>query len=89
MLMPRLGELEVLSRMRQESSLTQIPVIVLTGSTEESCELQMMEMGAEDYIRKPLDPARFLSRVKAVMRRRGKAVPSAEYQLRAAMADKL
>ncbi len=80
MRMPRLSGLEVLSRMREVPQLAQIPVIVLTGSTEESTEIQMMEMGAEDYLRKPIDPARFMSRVRAVLRRRGKVIPPLEYQ---------
>jgi type IV pilus assembly protein PilB len=82
MRMPRLGGVEVLSRMRKSSNLSQIPVIVLTGNTEESTEIQMMEMGAEDYLRKPLDSARFMSRVKAVMRRRGKLIQPTDPLLR-------
>jgi CheY-like chemotaxis protein len=75
MRMPRLEGPEVLSRLRQLPTVSQIPVIVLTGSIEESGEIRMMELGAEDYIRKPLDPARFMSRVRSVMRRRGRLVP--------------
>jgi DNA-binding response OmpR family regulator len=62
-------------------NFAEIPVIVLTGSTEENSEIRMMELGAEDYIRKPLDPARFMSRVKAVFRRRGQSIPTTENQV--------
>jgi hypothetical protein len=37
----------------------------------EEMEAQLMEEGADDYIRKPLEPARFVARVKAALRRAG------------------
>lgn len=69
--MPRLGGLEVLQRLRGTVVTATLPVIVLTGSTTEASELEAMELGADDYVRKPVDPARFLARVKAVLRRAG------------------
>ena len=45
--------------------------MVLTGSGTEDMEAQLMEEGADDYIRKPLEPARFVARVKAALRRAG------------------
>jgi CheY-like chemotaxis protein len=34
-------------------------------------EVEAMDAGADDYIRKPLEPARFVARVKAALRRAG------------------
>ncbi len=48
-----------------------LPVIVLTGTTDPDAELTLMEEGADDYIRKPFDPRRFMIRVKAALRRVG------------------
>jgi type II secretory ATPase GspE/PulE/Tfp pilus assembly ATPase PilB-like protein/ActR/RegA family two-component response regulator len=69
--MPLLGGREVLARVRKTVATAGLPVLVLTGSGSEDLEAQLMEEGADDYIRKPLDPARFVARVKAALRRAG------------------
>lgn len=60
---------EVLADIRGNVSTAGIPVVVLTGSQEPEAEMEVMDAGADDYLRKPLDPSRFLSRVKAALRR--------------------
>jgi type II secretory ATPase GspE/PulE/Tfp pilus assembly ATPase PilB-like protein/CheY-like chemotaxis protein len=45
------------------------PVIVLTGSEDGEGEARLIELGADDYVRKPFDPPRFVARVKAALRR--------------------
>jgi len=67
--MPRLGGREVLGRVRADVATAALPVIVLTGSDNQDLEVELMEAGADDYIRKPLDPARFVARVKGALRR--------------------
>lgn len=67
--MPVMDGRDVLQQMRSAMATTAIPVIVLTGSDEEQTEVELMNQGADDYVRKPLDPARFLARVRAVLRR--------------------
>src|SRR5258706_532617 len=67
--MPRLGGLETLERARSAVQTAALPVIVLTGSTNESSAGGAMEKGAHDYVRKPLEPARFVPRVKAALLR--------------------
>src|SRR6185312_5070380 len=69
--MPRLGGAEVLDRIRRSVMTAGLPVIVLTGSTAETTEVDMMERGADDYVRKPLDSVRFVARVRAALRRAG------------------
>jgi len=46
-----------------------LPVIVVTGEMDEILETQLLEEGADDYIRKPVDPRLFLARVEATIRR--------------------
>jgi DNA-binding response OmpR family regulator len=70
--MPRMTGQEVLHKLRSEVATIGLPVIVLSGATDDRTEIQMMEEGADDYVRKPLDPERFLSRVKAALRRAGR-----------------
>ena len=60
---------EVLRRMRMSPATASMPVIVLTGSPDPDLEVRLMEEGADDYIRKPIEPKRFVTRVKAALRR--------------------
>ena len=69
--MPRMGGREVLKEIRGSMATVGLPVIVLTGTKEPDAELTLMEEGADDYIRKPFDPKRFMIRVKAALRRAG------------------
>ena len=67
--MPEVNGRQVLERVRSSVGTAATPVIVLTGSTDPSTEIELMEQGADDYIRKPIDPPRFAARVKAALRR--------------------
>ncbi len=67
--MPRLSGGEVLSKLRHSVTTVSLPVIVLTGSSDPNLEAELMDKGADDYIRKPIEPARFVARVKATLRR--------------------
>jgi type II secretory ATPase GspE/PulE/Tfp pilus assembly ATPase PilB-like protein/ActR/RegA family two-component response regulator len=69
--MPRMGGREVLARVRKSVHTAGLPVLVLTGSSSDEAEAQLMEEGADDYINKPFEPARFVARVKAALRRAG------------------
>ncbi|MBI4499933.1 MAG: Flp pilus assembly complex ATPase component TadA, partial [Gemmatimonadetes bacterium] len=69
--MPKLGGHEVLRRVRASTATAALPVVVLTGADESDAQARVMEEGADDYIRKPLDPARFVARIKAALRRAG------------------
>jgi DNA-binding response OmpR family regulator len=65
--MPGMGGREVLARVPVATA--GLPVLVLTGSGTEEMEAELMEEGVDDYIRKPLEPARFMARVRAALRR--------------------
>jgi type II secretory ATPase GspE/PulE/Tfp pilus assembly ATPase PilB-like protein/CheY-like chemotaxis protein len=69
--MPEMGGEELLSRMKSSIATAGIPVVVLTGSEEKGAEARLIDQGADDYIEKPVDPVRFLARVKATLRRAG------------------
>lgn len=43
--------------MRNDPLLRQLPVIVATGQTEDACEVKALQMGANDYVTKPYNPA--------------------------------
>jgi DNA-binding response OmpR family regulator len=67
--LPDIDGVEVLKRARHAMETAGIPIVVLTGRTDRETERQVLMAGADDYIRKPIDPPIFLTRAKAVMRR--------------------
>ena len=69
--MPELGGREVLRSVRQSKATAGLPVLVFTGTQDPDADIELLEQGADDYIRKPIDPVRFQSRVKAALRRAG------------------
>jgi type II secretory ATPase GspE/PulE/Tfp pilus assembly ATPase PilB-like protein/ActR/RegA family two-component response regulator len=69
--LPTLSGLDVLGQLRSTPSTAGVPVVVLTGSEGDEAEINAMNAGADDYIRKPLEPARFVARIKAALRRAG------------------
>lgn len=74
--MPRMDGLELIWELRDAGAWANLPVIVVTGEKDEILETQIMEEGADDYIRKPVDPRLFLARVEATLRRAGHAFPA-------------
>jgi CheY-like chemotaxis protein len=67
--MPVLDGLELIWQMRDVEAWSHIPVIVLTGETDELLETKLIEEGADDYLSKPFDPRMFVARVGATIRR--------------------
>ena len=57
--LPKIDGLEVLRRMRADDKLRMIPVVVLTSSSEESDIAASYDLGANSYVRKPVDFAQF------------------------------
>lgn len=72
--MPRMDGLELIWELREAHPSLRLPVIVVTGEADEILETQLMEEGADDYIRKPIDPRLFLARVESTVRRVGARV---------------
>ena len=57
--LPKIDGLEVLRRIRADERLRAIPVVVLTSSREESDIIASYDLGANSYVRKPVDFAQF------------------------------
>lgn len=64
--MPKLDGFEVCRQMRME---TNSMVMILTAHDREDDEVRGLELGADDYLRKPFSPRQLLARIKALMRR--------------------
>lgn len=61
--LPRIDGLEVLRRIRADSRTTLLPVVVLTTSREQQDIHEAYSLGANSYIRKPVDFERFINTV--------------------------
>jgi DNA-binding response OmpR family regulator len=64
--LPQMDGLDVTRELRKISS---VPVIMLTGRSEESDKLIGLELGADDYITKPFSPKELVVRVRVLFRR--------------------
>ena len=62
--LPKLDGLEVLRRLRQNKRTRLIPVIVLTSSREEQDVIESYSLGANSYVRKPVDFVQFTDAVQ-------------------------
>jgi two-component system response regulator len=58
--LPRLDGLEVLRRIRAEAATRLLPVVVLTSSREDSDLVESYRLGANSYVRKPVDFVAFV-----------------------------
>ena len=65
-MMPDADGFEVLRRIRQHS---RTPVLMLTARGDTHDRIQGLEMGADDYLPKPFDPAELVARIRAILRR--------------------
>lgn len=63
-MMPGMDGYEVCQRLKDDPKTRKIPVIFLTGRSEEEDEKKGLELGAVDYIIKPISPSIVLARVK-------------------------
>jgi two-component system, response regulator len=62
--MPRMDGLEVLRRIRADEKTKLLPVVVLTTSNEDKDRVESYKLGANSYVRKPVDFIQFAEAVK-------------------------
>ncbi len=70
LMMPVLDGFETCKRLKGAPATSSVPVIFLTASSSEVDEIVGLELGADDYIQKPISPRKLVARVKAALRRR-------------------
>lgn len=65
--MPELSGIAVLREVRKSATLFDLPVMMLTGRQGDTDEQILRYEGANDYLRKPFDPAVLVGRAEALM----------------------
>ncbi len=73
-MMPVMDGVEAGRRMRETPELANAYIIFLTARSEEYSEVAAFDIGADDYITKPIKPRALMSRIAALFRRESKKV---------------
>jgi two-component system alkaline phosphatase synthesis response regulator PhoP len=68
-MMPLVDGFETCRRIKSNAQTAAVPVVFLTARLGEADEVVGLELGADDYIQKPISPRKLVARVKAVLRR--------------------
>lgn len=74
-MMPDMDGFAVLSRIRRDS---RTPVLMLTAKGDTHDRVRGLEMGADDYLPKPFDPAELVARIRAILRRSARPASAAQ-----------
>ena len=72
-MMPGVDGVEIFQRIHEWS---QVPIIMLTAKNEVNDKVELLNMGADDYVTKPFGIEELLARVRAVLRRKGSGIPA-------------
>lgn len=75
-MLPGMSGMEILSHIRRDSKLKNVPVIMLTAKGTEFDKVSGLDAGADDYLGKPFGMMELVSRVKALLRRAGMPLQS-------------
>lgn len=68
-MMPKLNGFEVCEKIRKIKDHENTPVIFLTAKSGEADEIQGLNLGADDFIQKPISPNKLIARVKSNLRK--------------------
>ncbi len=74
-MMPGLDGYEVCKQIRANEKTANLPILFLTAKSAELDQLLALELGADDYIQKPVSPRILVARVKSVLRRSNENTP--------------
>jgi len=87
--LPDADGLEICKALRRERRFDSMPIIILTGRVEESDTVLGLELGADDYVKKPFSPKELAVRVKTVLRRKTSPLSSLPEEKKLAINENL
>src|SRR5256885_1999026 len=67
-MMPKIDGIEVCKRLKADTSLPFMPIIMLTAKADTKDVVAVLEAGADEYLTKPVDQASLVVRVKSMLR---------------------
>jgi sigma-B regulation protein RsbU (phosphoserine phosphatase) len=70
LMMPEMDGHETLTRMKADENLARIPVVMISANEEIDAIVRCIELGAEDYLGKPFNPAILRARVRSSLERK-------------------
>jgi DNA-binding response OmpR family regulator len=66
--MPRMNGIELVKKLKQNSTTALIPIIVITALTERDIALEALELGVDEFITKPFDKIILRARLKSIFK---------------------
>ena len=90
LIMPGMKGLEVCQFLKQDALTARLPIIILTGNDKEGQDIACLDMGADDYLTKPVKSERLLAYCRALLRRNageGHETPPARVEVGALSLD--
>jgi putative two-component system response regulator len=66
-MMPRVSGLDILAALRADPRWTHLPVIILTAASDLDTKRTALDLGANDFLGKPLDPTELIPRIRNVL----------------------
>jgi serine phosphatase RsbU (regulator of sigma subunit) len=69
-MMPVMDGFEMLNRLKRDEKLSEIPVLMLSARSETDNVVKALELGANDYLKKPFEAEEMVARVKTLLRSR-------------------
>lgn len=70
-MMPKLNGIEVCRRLKEDSSLPFMPIVMVTAMADPKDVVAGLEAGADEYLTKPVDQTALVARVKSMLRIKG------------------
>jgi putative two-component system response regulator len=66
-MMPSVSGLDVLAALRADAQWARLPIVILTASNDQETKRQALQLGANDFLSKPVDPTELVPRVHNVL----------------------
>lgn len=68
LMLPKMSGTDILIELRKDAFKHYIPVIILSSLTLEKDVIKHLELGADDYIKKPFSPSELVTRIKKILK---------------------
>ena len=68
-MMPEMDGFELYQQIKKDEKYRDIPIIFLTAKSGETDEIKGLDLGASDYIQKPISPKKLIARIKSNLRK--------------------